>query len=73
MSWITPEVIAIVTVGVGLADLMLRALNRIDKLDDRIDKLDGRLSAVEEEQARVVGLLEGLGFTGRATPPPPAA
>ena len=37
-------------------------------MKEDIKKLGARLSAVEKEQARTCGLLEGLGFTGRATP-----
>ena len=46
------------TVGVGLATLILTTSGR----------LGIRLTAVEKETARLSGLLEGLGLTGRATP-----
>ena len=32
-------------------------------------RLSTRLTAVEKETSRLSGLLEGLGLTGRATPP----
>ena len=32
-------------------------------------RLGTRLTAVEKETSRLSGLLEGLGLTGRATPP----
>ena len=60
MAWITPEIIAIVAVGVALAGLVIRGQHR----------LENRLFAVEKEQARTSGLLEGLGITGRATQAP---
>ena len=58
---LSQELIAIVLVGIGLAGLILH-------LGKRIDRLDVRLLAVENEQARTSGLLEGLGLTGRAEP-----
>ena len=60
-------------VGVGVAlGTMIRGLRtdldqRIDGLERRIDGLDGRIRALEASQNRVVGLLEGLGLTGRLT------
>ena len=45
-------------------------------LRDGQSRIETRLLAVEKEQARTSGLLEGLGLTGRATPdsqPQPAA
>lgn len=60
MTWITPEIIAIVAVGVALAGLVIRGQHR----------LEDRLLAVEKEQARTSGLLEGLGITGRAAQTP---
>ena len=60
MAWITPEIIAIVAVGVALAGLVIRGQHR----------LEDRLLAVEKEQARTSGMLEGLGITGRATQTP---
>ena len=41
----------------------------IKRLDDKVDTgfsaLDNRLRKVETEQARMAGLLEGLGFAGK--------
>ena len=51
--------IAILAGWVSLAGLVLR-------LGGRIDRVESRLAAVEKETARIGGLLEGLGFTGRA-------
>ena len=36
-------------------------------------RLEDRILAGEKEQARTTGLLEGLGFTGRARPDPGTA
>ena len=44
-----------ITVRIGLATLILTSSGR----------LVARLSAVEKESARLAGLLEGLGLTGR--------
>ena len=60
MTWITPEIIAIVAVGVALAGLVIRRQHR----------LEDRLLAVEKEQARTSGLLKGLGINGRAAHTP---
>ena len=60
MTWITPEIVAIVAVGVALAGLVIRGQHR----------LEDRLLAVEKEQARTSGLIEGFGITGRAGPTP---
>ena len=46
------------TLGIGLATLILTTTGR----------LGARLTAVEMETARVSGLLEGFGLTGRAGP-----
>lgn len=48
-------ILAIVGVGVALATLILTTTGR----------LGARLTAVEKETARMSGLLEGLGLTGR--------
>ena len=47
MAWITPEIIAIVAVGVALGGLVIRSQHR----------LEDRLLAVEKEQVRPFGLL----------------
>ncbi len=36
----------------------------IRRVEGKVDNLDGRLRAVESEQSRVAGLLEGLGLAG---------
>lgn len=51
----SPELIAIITAALGLAGLILITTGR----------LGTRLTAVEKETARLSGLLEGLGLTGR--------
>ncbi|MCY3977210.1 MAG: hypothetical protein OXG23_03835 [Chloroflexi bacterium] len=38
--------------------------NDIHRLETKVDGLDSRLRAVESEQSRVAGLLEGLGLAG---------
>lgn len=50
------------TLGVGLATLILTSSGR---LAARLTAVDERLMAVEKETARLSGLLEGLGLTGR--------
>jgi len=50
------------TVGIGLAVLIVTTTGR----------LGVRLTAVEKETARMSGLLEGLGLTGRLPPAPTA-
>lgn len=60
MAWITPEIVATVGVGVTLAGLVIRGEHRLEDL----------LLAVENEQARISGLIKGLGITGRAVPAP---
>ena len=48
----TPEVIAIIAVGVALAGLMLRqgarSDKRFDKVDERFEKVDERFEKVDE-------------------------
>ena len=43
---------------------------RMDGLDTRMDGLDTRVRTLESALARLTGLLEGLGLTGRAQPEP---
>lgn len=50
------------TLGIGLATLILTSSGR---LAERLTAVDKRLTAVEKETARLSGLLEGLGLTGR--------
>ena len=67
----TPEMIAVVGVGVALAGLILsgqRSVNvRMDRIDARMDRLEGRMGRLEsgqaelrERMAHLEGLLEGL-------------
>ena len=65
----SPELVAIVAAAVGLAGLNLGLFTWLKHGPTR---LEDRMLAVEKEQARSSGLLEGLGLTGRATPTPPA-
>ena len=80
-------IVSVVAVGVGLATLiinMIRGLRRdlgaridgldarMDGLDARMDGLDTRVRTLESALARLTGLLEGLGLTGRARPEPDA-
>ena len=60
----SPELIAITGTGVALAGLNVTATIR----------LASRVSGVERRIARIEGLFEGLGLTGRAIlPAPPSA
>ena len=52
-------IVTILLVGLALGSLVYRGRAR----------LEGRLVAVEKETARIGGLLEGLGLTGRAKAP----
>ncbi|MDE0406723.1 MAG: hypothetical protein OXN81_02595 [Alphaproteobacteria bacterium] len=54
----TAIIFSVIGVGVVLAGLILTVTGR----------LSTRLTAVEKETARLAGLLEGLGLTGRTTP-----
>ena len=54
----SPELIAILAGWISLAGLVLR-------LSGNIARVEARLAAVEKETARMGGLLEGLGLTGR--------
>jgi chaperonin cofactor prefoldin len=60
----TPELIAILSVGVGLAVVNLTGLQlvlkqfdrvnqRIDRLDERVDRLDGRMDRLDERVDRL--------------------
>ncbi len=53
----TPELIAIISVGVGLGGFGLAALKIILK---RLDSLELRVVEVEKGQARIEGLIDGL-------------
>ena len=67
----TPDTIAIITVGVALAGLMVFMFQmthkRLDSLeqrcvriDQRLDAFETRFSALEQRQARLEGLMEGI-------------
>ncbi len=64
MEW--EQVFIIIGVVAGLFLWLRSDIKRLeDKMDDGFQALDERLRKVETEQARVVGLLEGLGFAGK--------
>ena len=67
----SPGAWTVIGTGAALAalNLGLIAWLRVDMKHD-LTRLEDRLLAVEKEQARMSGLLEGLGFTGRTTPTP---
>jgi len=54
---VTPELIAILAVGVALGGVMMRNHHglcaRIDGLDARMDRLDGRMDRLEAEMKEV--------------------
>lgn len=54
----TAIIFSVIGVGVVLAGLILTVT----------EHLSAGLTAVEKETARLAGLLEGLGLTGRTTP-----
>ena len=58
----SPELIAILAVGVALGGVMLRSHHglgaRIDGLDARMDRLDGRMDRLEAELKEVRDRLE---------------
>ncbi len=71
----TPDMIAIITVGVALAGLMVFMFQmthkRLDSLDQRcvrieqrmeqrFDTFETRFSVLEQRQARLEGLMEGI-------------
>ena len=68
MDW-TQAIITIVTVVAAIIGLFMWLRSDIKRLEDKVDAgflaIDGRLRNVENEQARVAGLLEGLGFAGK--------
>lgn len=75
---------SVIGVGITLAALIAGLIAWVRSDVRRLDtdfrtgqtRLETRLLAIEKEQARTSGLLEGLGLTGRATPdsqPQPAA
>ena len=63
MEW--EQVFIIIGVVAGLFLWLRSDIKRLeDKMDDGFQAMDERLRKVETEQARVAGLLEGLGFAG---------
>ena len=65
----SPELIAIITAAIGLAGLNLVTTGRLGaRIASVEERLDARLTAIEKETARLSGLLEGLGLTGRLPP-----
>ena len=63
---------SVIGVGITLAALIIGLIawvrSDVKELKAGQNRLENRLVAVEKEQARTSGLLEGLGLTGRATP-----
>ena len=53
----SPDVIAIITVGVGLGGLMVAVFQSVN---ERLDSLERRFDIVEQRQARLEGLMEGI-------------
>ena len=64
MDW-TQAIITIGTVLVAIIGLFVWLRNDIKRLEDKVDVVVDRLRKVENEQARMAGLLEGLGFAGK--------
>ena len=72
----TPEIIAIVTVGIALAGVILASIRGVrqdmarseSRLDGKIEALSAQLGELRERMAHLEGLLEGLreAITGRA-------
>ena len=70
-------IVSVIAVGAALGIGLGRMIHnlrcdfdaRINGLDARMNGFDGRMRTVEASLARIFGLLEGLGLTGRATPP----
>ena len=72
----TPEIIAIVMVGVALAGVILASVRGVrqdmtrleSRLDGKIEALSTQLGELRERMAHLEGLLEGLreAITGRA-------
>ena len=60
----TPDVIAIIAVGIALGGLivaMFQSVNkRLDIIEQRQISFEERFSALEQRQARLEGLMEGI-------------
>ena len=57
MSGMTPELVAILGVGVALLAVQVASAQRTDR---RIEGLKTRMASLEPRQARLEGLLDGL-------------
>ena len=70
------ELIAIIGAAIALAGLNLVTTERLgarissveERLGARVTVVEERLAAVQKETARLSGLLEGFGVTGRLPP-----
>ncbi|MDE0060283.1 MAG: hypothetical protein OXP07_19370 [Defluviicoccus sp.] len=60
----TPELIAILAVGVALAGVMLQGQHtlgaRMDRLDRRMDRLEAKLKEVRDRLSRLEGKMDFL-------------
>ena len=80
----TAEARTIIGIGTAIAVMFIGLIawlrtdmkDRFARLEARFEdgqqRIETRLLAVENQQARTSGLLEGLGLTGRAQPAPGA-
>lgn len=60
------QIIIIISVVAGLFLWLRSDIKRLeDKMDKGFQSLNDRLRKVETEQARMAGLLEGLGLSGK--------
>ncbi len=70
----SPELIAILAVGVGLAGLLITLMQQmrggLQQLRSEVRALETRVAAVEQGQARLEGLIDGLreAISGRGQP-----
>lgn len=70
----SPELIAILAVGVGLAGLLIKLMQQtrgdLQQLRSEVRALETRVAAVEQGQARIEGLIDGLreAISGRGQP-----
>ena len=68
------EAWTVIGTGVALAVLNLGLITWLPSdMKHGHTRLEDRILAVEKEQARTTGLLEGPGFTGRVSPDPGTA
>ena len=60
----TPELIAIIAVGVAMAGLWLTTLQivlkRMDRLDDRMDRIENRMDRIESRMNRIEDRMDRL-------------